>query len=274
LLVTCVAFILTIKTAIQASSDDLSWLDKTFVFLANTGLIVIVVLLILAEFEPQWFVKLVYLLHFWVGRGLGQAWIGIQAINTTKQLAHAVGDQTGINTEVVSIVGQVCGWTNIGIGIIYMLLSILCLRGLEKKEGGELEVQLINTGETRSSEANGKGTVAVTVPTAANAGDAILLANMALALGISLDAARKRFGGKEGAKEAEKFVKQQALTAAQSKFSSPPSAPPMDTPTNNSNRNFTASPPPGGRSGTEPERGRNLEDEDDELARAYYGSRK
>ena len=134
-----------------------------------------------------------------------------------KQLVGNLKAETNVDSNTIDVIGQVCGWTLISVGLLYCVMAVLWIRdiaGLGKNES-ELEVRLIGSNEAtviavESSVAHAPAAAA------ASAEDLLLLANIALAMGMTVDDARRRFSGKKGQQEAEKFLKSRATEAISS----------------------------------------------------------
>ena len=280
-----VAYILTIKSGIEAVNLD--GLEKTFLFLANTGFIILCIALIISEFEPKVFMQFVMVLHYWAGRGFAMMWMGIQTINGAKQLG-ATFKANGINGGgTIETVGVVAGWILISVGLLYVIMSVLCLRKCLGEEENELGVGLMSGDRTEHHTT--KNTTVVNV-TSDNAADALLVANMAIAMGMSADDCRKRFSGKDGKKAAEKYMKERATqaashgaTAARDYAASQPavqaaSKAAAELPTYNRDSGVSYSQPPTTTNASlndddDGPRRRTKQEEDEELERLYYAGR-
>lgn len=186
LLATVAAYIIIIKYGVQA--DSLSNVDKAFSVLGNAGFIALSIVLIIAEFEPEWFIRKCMIMHYWAGRGSWILWMGVQCISASKQLYAAVKEDKNVNADLLENFGTVVGSIMIGCGTIYIIFTFLCVKSFS--EMPELDAPLMGGG-------------------AADASDAILAANLAVALGMTPADAKKRFA-KNGAKEAQKMAKERA----------------------------------------------------------------
>lgn len=295
LLLNIVAFCLVMKNAIEA--HNLDNLDKAFVVLSQSGFSIFSIICIIAEFEPIWFIRFVYLLHYWAGRGGCLIWMGVQTVYSVKQLVAAVKENADVDTRSMNIIGQVVGWTLISVGFLYVLMSLLCLRkitGVDKND--ELEVSLLGGTASRSSNktqitvvsGGGGGGGAAAVPVA-NAADVVLIANMALALGMTTDEAKRFLGGKDGHKAAEKLLKDRANAAKSQALAQaqPYAANAVVVGTAVATAAATAVPAPafttstysqpptsgGGINGDDDEPRRKRVDDDDDLEAAYYGAK-
>ena len=181
------AFILIINAGVKSTNNN--GLDKAFIVLANVGMMMIVLLLILAEFEPVWFIRHVMVLHYWPGRGFWLLWLGIQTVSGAQRMAHEIG---GSSSDALKIVGVVVGWILISVGALYCVLGALCVhRYTMTDRDKQLEASLLAgpSGDTST--------------------DAVLAANLALGLGMTPDQAKKKFKGSSGAKEASAYAKKQ-----------------------------------------------------------------
>jgi hypothetical protein len=280
LLFNVASFIFSIVAGVQAT--NLSDLDKAFIVLGSTGYIFFNIVLILSEFDVPFLMRFVMGFHYWAGRGLGMVWIGVLTINSAKQLAASFANTAGLDgyKNAVEIIGQVAGWVLISIGVLYVIMSLLCLRKIVGDADDDLEDGLL------------KGDKAAAVASVRNAEDALVIANMAIALGMPVDDCRSMFAGKAGTKSAEKLVKQRAEQLAKAAgaaavdraaYRLEPVTSSVTTAANNVNAaattvNSTV------RAATGPSStGRSLNDDDDnprrkgmddeELERAYYASR-
>lgn len=189
----------------SVDSNSLDNQGRAFGVLAQAGFMVIVLLLIFAEFGFQWFIRVFYLFHFWTGRGLSLGWLGIQAINSVEQLQTVMSTtQSTIDPNAVNIVGNVVGWTLISCGFLYVVMSFLCLQSMTgAKSLEDLESGLLGgTSEPHSPPpAPGRDKerplTADTVHT--DDEDAQLLINAAEALGfMNVRELRSKFGGRDG----------------------------------------------------------------------------
>ena len=292
LLLTIVSDCLTMKSA---SESSLATLDKAFIVMAQAGYILMCVLLILSEFDPKWFQKQVQLLHFWAPRGVGLIWIGVQTIYSTAAVQHTSAE---ISANTVETIGTVVGWILISIGGFYIVMSFLCLKklvGIDRAD--DLEVRLITTGgdehhdksNNRSQQRDQKEedsskkqpasnrTTSGSSSATANSEDCILAMNLATALGMSVDEARRFFGGKDGAKEAANYAKSNGK-----KSSSLAYVPPATSNSSVSNNEPTKEPVPQKSAATytpkeqappqEVEGKKKKLDDDDELEARYYAS--
>jgi hypothetical protein len=176
-----------------AAGSELPVIEIIFVIAAYIGFIFFCIMLCIAEFEPIWFIKRVYILHFWAGRGFWLLWLGIQLVSSARTLASAVkaesdGDDGGAGA--MKVMGQVVGWIMIVVGITFMLMSLMCIRNCTPETDKDRELEAALNGDSSGGSSK----------------DAILAANLAIALGMSPEEARKKFKGSKGAKEANKFA--------------------------------------------------------------------
>lgn len=292
LLLNIAACCMIMKGTAESSEKDL---EKAFSFLAQAGFIVICILLVLAEFEPQWFIKVLYLFHYWAGRGLGLTWMGVQCMNSGNQAANAItATDPSISASTLRTIGQVVGWTLISVGLVYVMMALLCLRSmLGVDEGADLDVSLLGNTNDADSDASPPKASSSSSSSKYDAAErqeqAELLANIALAMGSSEKDLRRKFVGKNGARDAQEHynnvqsklqqleklkaevagrVQQQGREAAKSvtKYEAPILVLATSTSTGAS---ATAPPPSQEASAPPPSTGRLAED-DDELERAYY----
>ena len=129
------AFAIVIKIGVTASNLD--GLEKAFIVMSNIGFAFIAVALMIAEFQPMWFIKRIMVLHFWGARGVGQIWMGIQIINAVRTLGSAVGAETGGDSDALITLCVVSGWMIISVGLIMGVMSAFCVRGLVKLESDQ-----------------------------------------------------------------------------------------------------------------------------------------
>jgi len=130
LVVDIAAYVLMIVGAILGDSLDLD--DRVFIILASLGYVLVCLSILIGEFEPEWFISNMKVFHFWGFRGGALAWQGIQTIYSVTQLATSLADVANDRVDVTKIIGQVCGYSLIGIGLFYILLSAFCIRDLLK----------------------------------------------------------------------------------------------------------------------------------------------
>jgi hypothetical protein len=228
-----VAFGIVMYLGVSASNLDV--LEKSFLVLSNIGFCAIAVVLLLAEVQWVWFVKKISCLHFWAVRGAGQAWIGTQTISSVRMLGAAVASHSGGDSKALTTFVFVVGWMVFSTGIVFIIMSALCLRSMAK-----LDADQTITAELLAMETGGEVIVQKTVvkvenvasptaaPAAANdlatsASTAVaeaatkelreadaLIRNLATALDISPVVAKSRFGGPSGAAAAEKYAKERS----------------------------------------------------------------
>lgn len=215
------AFCIVIKIGITASNLD--GLEKAFIFLSMVGFILVCIGLMIAEYQAVWFVKRCLFLHFWGGRGLAQVWIGIQVQTQIRMMGTAIAIETGGDSKALVTFCEVVAWMIISAGLVMILLSAFCVRGLVKLESDkEIEAHVA------AFDAGG-GTVViqknitqldsqiiqreVVSPTAVDKKELeqeqTLAKNLSTALGISYIVAKSRFGGGSGAGAAEKHRKEE-----------------------------------------------------------------
>jgi hypothetical protein len=213
---------------------------KAFAVLSYTGYIVFVIALIIAEFGLAWFERGVYILHFWTGRGILLGWLGIQSNNQGEQMVAVVaGAQSAINPSTLKTISEVVGWSLISIGLLYVLMSFLCLQRLT---GGKTMEELDSGfagnrgGDAGSAEEGRSGQYAssnLSAPLNSNSSsapgldedDIRLVQNTATALGMTVRELRNRFSGGNGAREAQKYFDDRKAQLAQAKVSTGPPPP-------------------------------------------------
>lgn len=210
------AFAIVIKIGITATNLD--GLEKAFIVMSNVGFALIAVALMIAEFQPIWFIKRIIVLHFWGARGIGQIWMGIQIINAVRTLGTAVGAATGGDSNALITFCTVSGWMIISVGLLMGVMSAFCVRGLVKLEsdrevdahvqafdsgGGTVIVQK-NITQLDSTIIQSPSTAQFDEKSKEIEAEQNLSKNLSTALGISYIVAKSRFGGKDGAGAAEK----------------------------------------------------------------------
>jgi hypothetical protein len=216
------AFCIVIKIGITARNLD--GMEKAFIVMSNIGFCLIAVVLMIAEFQPIWFIQRIMFAYYWGARGGGQVWMGIQILNAVKTIGYAVAAETGGDGQALTTFCMVTGWMIISVGLLMILLSVFCVRSIAKLEsdreveahvqamgsgGGTVIVQknitqldstIIQSPTQTSFEEKGKDLEA----------EQNLSKNLSVALGISYVVAKSRFGGKDGASVAEKhFIENQ-----------------------------------------------------------------
>ena len=106
--------------------------------LTSIGFTIICVILIIAEFGPEWFLTRLRPFYYWGIRGGCLAWQGVMTISSVQTLSSAVAAQIDpTQNDAMLLMGQICGWFLISIGMLYILFSALCLRSigeLDRKE--------------------------------------------------------------------------------------------------------------------------------------------
>ena len=185
LLATVAAYVIIIDYGVN--SEDLSAVDKAFSVLGNTGFIALAAVLIVAEFEPVWFIKHVVIMHYRAARGFWIVWMGIQTISTSKQLVVAIKNEPDVDTGLLEVFGIVCGSILISCGVIFICFTALCVKSFAENPN-DLATPL-----------NGSDNA-----------EALLAANLALAMGMTPAEARKKFSKDKGAREAQKYAKERA----------------------------------------------------------------
>lgn len=179
----CVAKVLTMHAACKSS---MGVLEKSFLVIAETGFLLIAILLILAEIEPKWFIRMVWALHFWFWRGFVLSWLGVQTINSTKQLIQTLKQFQlgGVNDAMVNIFCTAVGWVLISIGITYIVLSLLCIRAVTKYGTNMEELESGLLGGEKADDDKDKKSKDTNKSSAADKDTQQLIANMSKALGV------------------------------------------------------------------------------------------
>ena len=133
LLADIAAFMLVLVGGILA--DQQPNMERAFTVLSSVGFTIICVMLIIAEFGPEWFISRMRPFHYWGIRGGCLAWQGVMTISSVQTLSAAVAAQIDPKqNDAMLLMGQICGWFLISIGLLYVLFSALCLRSV-----GELD---------------------------------------------------------------------------------------------------------------------------------------
>lgn len=216
LIMNLVAYAVVIKIGVTSDFNDV--LQKTFIVLQNVGFGLFVICLIIAEFQPVWFVKRVMILHYWAGRGFGQAFMGVQLIASAANAGAAVAHDTGGNSKALQTFAEVSGWILFSIGLVMIIMSALCLRDIVKlKADQQLEAALLSDKSGGTSVVIHQQKVSQGEVFGNDAKDKLqkevenyqtLVQNMSTALGISYVVASSKFGGKSGAQAAENFQRE------------------------------------------------------------------
>lgn len=233
------------RNAIDSVSLDNQ--GKAFAVLSYTGYIAFVIALIIAEFGFKWFERGVYILHFWTGRGILLGWLGIQSNNQGQQMVAVVaGAQSAINPNTLNTISEVVGWSLISIGLLYVLMSFMCLQRLTGgKTMEELDSGFVgNRGDDAGSAEEGRSgqysSSNLAAPLNSNSSatssgmdeeDVKLIQNTATALGMTVRELRNRFSGGNGSREAQKYFDDRKAQMAQAKAS--PAPPPPGANNNN-----------------------------------------
>ena len=226
----------TLPPVFKAGGFEVSLLDLTFQYYfilavvagcfalmhmllkSPLGFAFIAVALMIAEFQPMWFIKRIMVLHFWGARGVGQIWMGIQIINAVRTLGSAVGAETGGDSDALITLCVVSGWMIISVGLIMGVMSAFCVRGLVKLEsdqevdayiqsfdaGGSTVIVHKNITQLDSTIVQSPSTAQFDEKSKEIETEQQLSKNLSTALGISYIVAKSRFGGKDGASAAEK----------------------------------------------------------------------
>lgn len=101
---------------------------------------------ILAEIEVPYVAKNISSLNNWFLRGLMYSFIGLigaeEARSVVEYKAVRGKLKTGMNTKMVSLFIEISSWAMVGVGLVYILMSILRLRRFKDKKrekGNDLE---------------------------------------------------------------------------------------------------------------------------------------
>ena len=208
MLLNITTYVLVTKAVTE--SHNIDDLEKTYVTLSMIGYMAFSLILIVAEFDPPVFMQFVMVFHYWAGRGFGMVWLAIQTLAQTKAFAQTAGSEEGISAGVLEAFGAVAGWIIFSIGVLYIIFSALCLRRCLGENSGELEVQLVPKGTGSGADTVTNTVVqhaAVNVPAGSNMADAMLIANMSVALGMTPAQAKEQFSGKHGGSNARDHAK-------------------------------------------------------------------
>ncbi len=227
LIMNLISYCLVIKIGI--TSDKNSVLQKSFIFLSNFGLGLLVIALIIAEFQFVWFVKRVLILHYWAGRGFGQSWMGIQLIASATQLGSNLANETGGDSDAMQTFAEVSGWILFSIGLLLIIMSAMCLRDIVgMKADKDLQAALLADGSrstvviqhsASSSTTSSSKTIDASADKLKKEVEDLqgLVQNLSTAMGISYVVASSKFGGKAGAQAAENFQRDMKQKEAQLK---------------------------------------------------------
>jgi len=188
---TILVAILTMVAATKSTQTaQVKTIDQAFIVAAELGHLLIGVCILISAFEPLWFKRIMLILYYWPGRGFFMVYLGVQTVNSSANLKNIFTQALG-NFDFVVTMGQVAGWMLIGVGLIFFIMSLMCLRQLETSEedlseshAGE-EVLIVSENKEKKGE---KGD-----DKKPSAADILLISNMAAALGLSVDAARKKY---------------------------------------------------------------------------------
>lgn len=205
---------------------------KAFAVLSYAGYMLFVVILVIAEFGFKWFERGVHVLHFWAGRGVLLGWLGIQSNNQGEQMVAVVaGAQSTINPNTLRTLNEVVGWSLISIGVLYILMSVMCL---QKLTGGktmeELDAGFVGVAGDGSQAAAEDGragqysssNLAAPLNSTLDDEDIKLIQNTATALGMTVRELRNRFSGSSGSREAQKFFDDRKAQLQAAKAQPPP----------------------------------------------------
>jgi len=128
-LLLCIAAKILICHA-TTKNKEMATSTKAFNIVTETGFLLIIICLIISEFEPKWFIEYCYFLHFWFIRGFFQAWLGAQTITSAKTVVETVKKLKldGFDGDTVQTFIIVTGYTLLCIGSTYMIFALFCLR--------------------------------------------------------------------------------------------------------------------------------------------------
>lgn len=181
------AIILVLNEGLRTS--NMNDLQKFFVLLSCAGFVIYCCVGIIAEFGFQWFLRQFHFLHFYLGRGCYLLWLGTELLASSSLMATSVGVQHARDMQQFA---AVIGWILLSVGVIYIVFGFCCFQKSDDADADHASDPIV-----RNSEQSPVIGIANT----------ILLANMALALGMTTAETEKKFGGESGSSEAEKYAK-------------------------------------------------------------------
>lgn len=159
LIVICALFLMGAASALLClsfhESNSLDDIATGFGVLAQAGFIVLVLVLVIAEFGPKWFLKYFFLFNFWAGRGLALIWMGIESIGNVESLGSVMATTNAtVPPYTIQIVGRVSGWSLIATGILYVFMSMFCMRilGFKKNESTDEEAEPDHNADTAAKD--------------------------------------------------------------------------------------------------------------------------
>lgn len=130
------AFMLVLVAGVQA--DQQPNMERAFTVLSSVGFIIICCILVVAEFGPEWFVSRLRPFHYWGVRGGCLVWQGIMTISSVQTLSAAVAGQVNSDqNDAMLLLGKICGWFLIAIGLLYVMFSAMCLRSIGELDRNE-----------------------------------------------------------------------------------------------------------------------------------------
>lgn len=176
---------------------------KVFGLITSAGFIFLAGLVCVAEFEFRWFIRRFLAFKFWAVRGFCVCWLGVQTVYNVGSIGTAIAyvnpsttsnDSNTTLEKVMTNFSKVVGYIMISIGLVFVLLSLLCLRKCLPDDDDDLDRKL--TEEDPSSingGASGSEEQARQLATLQQ-----LLSNWALASGISVEEAKAKYSGPPG----------------------------------------------------------------------------
>lgn len=111
----------------------------TFVILSSNWIQVILrvyvitfcVMFILAELQVQYFLKHVQAFKNWFHRGFLYSFMGVISMEeSVASLGQQFPELPGFMEYMVSLLLRICSIAMFAIGVLYMLMGVLCLRGV------------------------------------------------------------------------------------------------------------------------------------------------
>ena len=216
LLLAAVSYCLQMKSAVTSDMNDF---DKAFSFLSTMGYVVLCLIMVIAELELEAITKRVPVLKFWIVRGFALCWLGVQTIHSAEQLASAISTTVSEGeADTFTTVSQVCGWTLIGVAILYVFMTLTCMHkifGLDSLNDVNATLIVVRSGVSREDDYTNMST---SKSSSSSKEDAEIISNLCIALNITSREARSRFGGSGGAEEARKMRRDQQSKASAATF--------------------------------------------------------
>eukprot|EP01063_Lacrimia_lanifica_P008925 TRINITY_DN1599_c0_g1_i2.p1 TRINITY_DN1599_c0_g1~~TRINITY_DN1599_c0_g1_i2.p1 ORF type:complete len:302 (+),score=94.03 TRINITY_DN1599_c0_g1_i2:55-960(+) len=112
------------KLADDATDDDsdLNFMGMFFAIIANAGYMLVATLVLLTQFDINFFKKHLHMFYYWPVQAFVQVFMGVQTLNSKAQIALANQDD-GFIIAVTSIAGYtflVCGFLLLGLSVAKM----------------------------------------------------------------------------------------------------------------------------------------------------------